>query len=131
MPPPRSLTQLISFEGHVAYLRHFISNLSRRCKSFKTLINKNAKFKWDEHHKCVFEDIKKYLTIPLMLVASILGKSLILYISTLDEIVGHFLNKKRRNKNALYYISHYLILSTINYHPIKKHLHNMLYHKKI
>ncbi|PKU67424.1 hypothetical protein MA16_Dca018389 [Dendrobium catenatum] len=40
MPPPKTLTQLRYFQGRLAYLRRFISNLSGRCQPFVALFKK-------------------------------------------------------------------------------------------
>jgi hypothetical protein len=36
MPPPENVHELKSLQGHLAYIRRFISNLSGRCKPFST-----------------------------------------------------------------------------------------------
>ena len=111
MPPPRSITQLRSFQGKVAYLRRFIANLSGKCQPFATLNKKDIKFKWDEHCQRAFDEIKSYLTHPPVLAAPIPGKSLILYTAALDESLGALLaqTNKEGKENALYYLSHRLI----------------------
>ncbi|XP_039123424.1 uncharacterized protein Mb2253c-like [Dioscorea cayenensis subsp. rotundata] len=38
MPPPKTLKQLRSFQGRLAYIRRFIANLSGRCKPFSKLM---------------------------------------------------------------------------------------------
>ncbi|PKU62748.1 putative mitochondrial protein [Dendrobium catenatum] len=85
MPPPKSLTQLRSLQGKLAYIRRFISNISGRCQPFSVLAKKNAKFIWDEKYQSDFENIKQYLTNPPVLAAPIPGRPLILYTAALDE----------------------------------------------
>ena len=50
MPPPKTLKQLRSFQGRLAYIQRFIANLSGRWKPFSKMVKKNTLFKWDE--KC-------------------------------------------------------------------------------
>lgn len=64
MPPPTNLHELRSFQGHLAYIRRFISNLSGRCKPFSRLMKKGVSFEWDQACQNAFLDIKKYLIHP-------------------------------------------------------------------
>ncbi|PKU78247.1 putative mitochondrial protein [Dendrobium catenatum] len=79
MPSPKSLTQLKSLQGRLAYIRRFISNISRRCQPFSVLVKKDTKFIWDEKCQNAFVNIKQYLSNPPILAAPIPGKPLILY----------------------------------------------------
>jgi len=47
MPPPRNLRELRGLQGRLAYIRSFISNLSRRCQPFTRLLKKDIPFIWD------------------------------------------------------------------------------------
>lgn len=44
MPPPRNLRELQGLQGRLAYIRRFISNLSRRCQPFTRLMKKDVPF---------------------------------------------------------------------------------------
>ena len=88
MPPPRSLTQLRSFQGRLAYLRRFISNLSGRCKPFAPLMRKDTRFRWDDQCQAAFDSIKGYLMQAPVLAAPIPGRPLVLYTAALDESLG-------------------------------------------
>ncbi|WP_161412679.1 ribonuclease H family protein, partial [Klebsiella pneumoniae] len=91
MPPPKSLTQLKSLQGRLAYLRRFISNLSGRCQPFAILNKKDTKFVWDDKCQYAFDEIKSYLANPPVLAAPIPGRPLILYTAALEESVGALL----------------------------------------
>ena len=91
MPPPKSLTQLRSFQGRLAYLRRFISNLSGLCQPFAALAKKDSRFHWDEGCQRAFENIKQYLMSPPILVAPVPGRPLILYTAALEESLGALL----------------------------------------
>ncbi|KAI0519707.1 hypothetical protein KFK09_007166 [Dendrobium nobile] len=123
MPPPKSLTQLRSLQGKLAYIRRFISNLSGRCQPFSVLAKKNAKFIWDEKCQSAFENIKQYLTNPPVLAAPIPGRPLILYTAALDESLGALLAQvnDEGKENALYYLSRRLLPTEIRYPTIEKH----------
>ena len=45
MPPPKTLKQLRSFQGRLAYIWRFMANLSGRWKPFSKLVKKNPPFK--------------------------------------------------------------------------------------
>ncbi|XP_062112479.1 uncharacterized protein LOC133823638 [Humulus lupulus] len=122
MPPPRNLRQLRGLQGRLAYIRRFISNLSGRCQPFSRLMQKNVPFIWDEACQNAFESIKKYLLHPPVLRAPILGKPLILYITSLDRSLGALLaqNNEEGKDVALYYLSRTLVGAEQNYPPIEK-----------
>ena len=48
MQPPRNLRELSGLQGRLAYIRRFISNLSRRCQPFTKLMKKGVSFIWDD-----------------------------------------------------------------------------------
>ncbi|XP_062114336.1 uncharacterized protein LOC133825400 [Humulus lupulus] len=122
MPPPHNLCQLRGLQGRLAYIRRFISNLSSRCQPFTRLMQKNVPFIWDKACQNAFESIKQYLSHPPVLRAPILGKSLILYITTLDRSLGALLaqNNEDGKEVALYYLSRTLAGAEHKYPPIEK-----------
>ncbi|XP_028549778.1 uncharacterized protein LOC110092989 [Dendrobium catenatum] len=123
MPPPKSLRQLRSLQGQLAFIRRFISNLSGRCQPFAKLMKKDVRFKWDDECQEAFDSIKRYLLSPPILAAPIPGKPLILYTAALEESLGALLaqHNKEGKENALYYISRRLIGAEIRYSSIEKH----------
>ncbi|KAG9458447.1 hypothetical protein H6P81_002955 [Aristolochia fimbriata] len=44
MPEPKNFSELKSFQGHLVYIRRFISNLASRCQPFSRLMKKNHSF---------------------------------------------------------------------------------------
>ncbi|KAI0494874.1 hypothetical protein KFK09_025020 [Dendrobium nobile] len=122
LKPPRSLTQLRSFQGKLAFLRRFISNLAGRCHPFAALAKKDARFHWDKNCQEAFESIKRYLTNPPVLAAPIPGKPLILYTTALDESLGALLAQENEEgkENALYYLSRRLIPAELKYPAMEK-----------
>jgi len=81
MPEPKNLKELHDLQGHLAYIRKFISNLADRCHPFSHLMKKWAPFEWEESCRNAFKSIKKYLSTPPVLGAPVPGKPLILYIA--------------------------------------------------
>jgi hypothetical protein len=95
MPQPKSIHDLKSLQGHLTYIRRFISNLSGRCKPFSWLMKKGVPFIWDQACQNALEDIKKYLTNPPVLCAPIKKKPLILYTTAMPTSLGAFLARGR------------------------------------
>ncbi|KAG9453423.1 hypothetical protein H6P81_006327 [Aristolochia fimbriata] len=62
MSEPRNISELKSFQGHLAYIRRFISNLAKRCQPFSCLMKKDMPFEWDESFRNAFNNKKAYLT---------------------------------------------------------------------
>jgi len=88
MPSPKNLHELRSLQGHLAYIRRFISNLAGRCQPFQRLMRKDTVFEWDQACQNAFDNIKKYLLNPLVLSAPTAKKPLILYIAAQERSVG-------------------------------------------
>ncbi|PKU62781.1 putative mitochondrial protein [Dendrobium catenatum] len=123
MPPPKTLTQLRFFQGRLAYLRRFISNLSGRCQPFTVLCKKDAPFRWDQNFQKAFDSIKQYFMNPPVLAAPIPRKPLILYTIALSESPGALLAQfnEEGKQNALYYLSRCLLPTEVNYPLFEKH----------
>lgn len=122
MPQPTNLRELKSLQGHLAYIRRSISNLSGRCKLFSRLMKKGVPFQWDQACENAFEDIKKYLTNPPVLCAAVKGQPLILYTAAMPTSLGALLaqNNDIRKEVALYYLSRTLLGAECNYLDIEK-----------
>ncbi|KAG9442543.1 hypothetical protein H6P81_018397 [Aristolochia fimbriata] len=91
MSEPRNISELKSFQGHLAYIRCFISNLAGRCQPFSRLLKKDTPFEWDESCRNTFNNIKAYLTKPPVLVAPIVDRPLLLYIAAQEKSLWHYL----------------------------------------
>ena len=59
LKPPTSNKQLKSFLGSVHHRTKFIPNLAPICREFKTLLQKDTKYIWTNHHQRQFENIKE------------------------------------------------------------------------
>ena len=88
MPEPKNLRELRSLQGHLAYIRHFISNLAGRCQPFSQLMRKDATFEWDKACRNAFESIKRYLLNSPVLGVPMPGKPLVLYIAAQEQSLG-------------------------------------------
>jgi len=86
-----NLKELRGLQGRLAYIRRFIVNLSGRCQPFTRLMKKGVSFVWDQACQESYEDIKRYLTKPSVLVSPTWGKSFLLYVKAMDHSVGALL----------------------------------------
>jgi hypothetical protein len=70
MMPPTTKRELQQLIGKINFVRRFISNLSGRIEPFMELvkIKANVEFRWGAEQQRAFEEIKKYLSKPPVLV---------------------------------------------------------------
>ncbi|GKV35504.1 hypothetical protein SLEP1_g43762 [Rubroshorea leprosula] len=111
MPPPKNLQKLKSLQGKLAYIWRFISNLAGRCHPFSKLMKKDAPFVWDKACQNAFDSIKEYLLHPLVLVAPILGRPLILYIATQEYSLGALLAQVIKGQALADFLANHPILA--------------------
>ena len=97
MHPPRNLKELRGLKGRLAYIRRFIANLSGRCQPFTRLMKKAASFVWDQACQEAYEEIKRYLIKPPVLVAPTSGEPFLLYVRVMDHSLGALLAQKDDN----------------------------------
>ena len=65
--PPTIVKGIRSFLGHVGFYKRFIKDFSKISKSLCKLLEKDAKFEFDDSCKSAFEEIKSRLVIaPIM-----------------------------------------------------------------
>ena len=82
MHPPKNLKELRGLQGRLAYISRFIANLSGHCQPFTRFMKKVVSFVWDKACQGAFEDIKRYLNEPPVLVAPTSEKPFLLYIKS-------------------------------------------------
>jgi ribonuclease HI len=122
MPPSQNLSELKSLQGHLTYIRRFISNLSGRTQPFTRLMRKGVPFHWDEQCQNVLDSLKRYLLNPPVLVAPVKGRPLILYIATQSTSIGALLTQHNDEGKEVpcYYLSRTLVGAENNYSLIEK-----------
>jgi hypothetical protein len=77
--PPCTVSEIRSFLGLTGYYRRFIEGFSKIMKPLTTLLEKDREFKWTGACQASFEELKKWLTIILVLVMPDLQKSFDIY----------------------------------------------------
>ena len=62
LPSPTNVKTLKQLLGHVGFYKRFIMDFSKIAKPLYKLLEKNAKFVWDEDCQRSFKEVKAYLT---------------------------------------------------------------------
>ena len=62
LPPPTNVKTAKQFLGHAGFYKRFIMDFSKISKPIYKLLEKDAKFSWDEDCQRSFEELKVYLT---------------------------------------------------------------------
>ncbi|KAG9458146.1 hypothetical protein H6P81_002654 [Aristolochia fimbriata] len=75
MPEPKTLSELKSLQGHLAYIRRFISNLAGRCQPFSHLMKKDTPFEWGRILPTGIPKHQNYLMKPPVLMARLEKRS--------------------------------------------------------
>jgi hypothetical protein len=102
--PPTNLKELQSLLDKINFVRRFISNLSQKVLPFSPLlrIKKDQKFVWGDEQRKAFDEIKKYMKEPPVLVPPQLNKPFKLYVEgwrPIPKPLDRPLYKNLREKN--------------------------------
>jgi hypothetical protein len=120
---PADKTELQSLIGKINFIRRFISNLLGKIKAFSPLLKLKAdqEFIWGAEQQLAQDEIKKYLTNPLVLVPPQHGKPFRLYLLTDDNVIGSALIQEFKGKErVICYLSRRLVDAETRYSAIKK-----------
>ena len=118
------------------YLR-FIEGFSKLAKPMIALLEKNAKFVWSEKCQASFEELKKRLTTPPVLVLLDISRSFSIYCDASRQGFGCVLMQEGRvvayssrqlRKHELNYPTHDLELAAV-VHALKIWRHYLIGHK--
>ena len=85
MQPPRRLKDMQRLAGCMASLGRFISKFAERALPFFKIMKRTGTFKWTPEAEKAFEDLKKYLASPPVMVAPRSGEHLKLYLSATPQ----------------------------------------------
>ncbi|KAM1240076.1 hypothetical protein ACFX2J_045437 [Malus domestica] len=88
MKYPTTLKDIQGLNGRVAALNLFLSRFIDRCKPFFRAIKKAHRDKWDDKCERAFQDLKKYLTSPLLLSKPEAAADLYIYLAILEVAVS-------------------------------------------
>ncbi|KAK1698329.1 hypothetical protein QYE76_015026 [Lolium multiflorum] len=81
-------TKLKEIQGRVAALSRFVARLGEKALPFYALIKQGEKFEWNEEAERAFEDLKRAISTPQILVAPTEKEPLLLYIAATPQVVS-------------------------------------------
>jgi hypothetical protein len=101
--PPTNLKELQSMLGKINLVRRFISNLSQKVLPFSPLlrIKKDQKFVWGDKQQKAFDEIKRYMKEPPVLVPPQLNKPFKLYVAADTQTIGSALIQEFEGKERI------------------------------
>jgi hypothetical protein len=102
MRPPAHIKDVQKLTGCLATLSWFISRVAERSLPFFKLLRKFGPFVWSNDAEEAFQELKRYLTSPPVMVAPKPGKPLLLYIAATSEAVSMVLVAERPNPHGLH-----------------------------
>jgi hypothetical protein len=93
---PTCKKELQSFLCKVNYLRRFILKLTGKVKAFTSILQlkSDAEFKWGTEQQMAFEEIKGYLSTPLVLKVTQSGIPFRLYVAAENDVIGTVLTQE-------------------------------------
>ena len=95
MQPPRRLKDMQRLAGCMASLGRFISKFGERALPFFKIMKKSGTFRWTPEADKAFEDLKRYLASPPVMVAPRTGEHLKLYLSATPQTASAVLVAER------------------------------------
>jgi hypothetical protein len=119
---PTTVTEVQSFLGLTGYYRRFIEGFSKIAKPMTSLLEKGREFKWDEKCQDSFDQLKKRLMSPLVLVMPDLQKGFDIYCDACGQGLGWVLMQeghviayasRQLRKHELNYPTHDLELAAV------------------
>ena len=123
LPSPTNVKTVRQFLRHVGFYRRFIMDFSKIAKPFYKLLEKDAKFVWDEDCQTSFEELKAYLTTAPIMRAPNWKLPFKVMCDASDLAIGAVLRKMEgRKPYVVYYESKTLNEAQRNYTTIKKEL---------
>jgi hypothetical protein len=109
---PTTVTEIQSFLGLAGYYRKFIEGFSKIAKPMTSLLEKGREFKWDEKCQDSFDQLKKRLMSPLVLVMPDLQKGFDIYCDACGQGLGCVLMQE---VHVIAYASRQLRKHELNY----------------
>jgi hypothetical protein len=95
MRPPARIKDVQKLTGCLAALSRFISRLAERTLPFFKLLRNSGPFVWTDEAEKAFQELKRYLTSPSVMVAPEPRKSLLLYVAATAKTVSMILVTER------------------------------------
>ena len=118
---PQNIKDVQRLTGRVAALTRFISRSSEKCKHFYDILKKNQKFEWTAQHEEALGSLKKYLSTAPLLMKTVDGEPLSLYLAVSGNAISAVLVKDHENQqHPVYYVSKSLLDAESRYSYLEK-----------
>ncbi|KAG9442206.1 hypothetical protein H6P81_018060 [Aristolochia fimbriata] len=128
LPPPTSIKDIRSFLGHAGFYRRFIIDFSKVAKPLSNLLMKDVKFDFNDECLHAFKLLKEKLISAPIAVAPDWTIPFELMCDAGDYAVGVVLGQRKENFfHTIYYGSHTLTGSQLNYTTTEKELLAIVY----
>ncbi|KAK1430664.1 hypothetical protein QVD17_13567 [Tagetes erecta] len=128
LPPPINVKGVRSFLGHAGFYRRFIKDFSAISKPLCNLLNKDARFVFDESCLKAFEVLKQHLIASPILQSPNWSIPFEIMCDASDHAIGAVLGQRVNKKPvAIYYASKTLTDAQLNYTTTEKELLAIVY----
>ena len=119
MKPSRNVKEVQSLNGKVAALNRFVSRATDKCLPFFRTLKRF--FEWTDECQLAFEELKAYLSTPLLLSPPQPGEELFLYLAVSPAAVSAALiREEEKVQKPVYYASRALRGAEERYLPMEK-----------
>ena len=81
MTAPKSIKEVQRLTGRIAALNHFVARSVERCLPFFQTLKQPKNFCWTSECQQAFDELRSYLSSPLLLAKPELGEELFLYLA--------------------------------------------------
>ena len=126
--PPTTVKGIRSFLGHAGFYRRFIRDFSKIVRPLCRLLEKDAKFNFDESCQYSFEEIKSRLVEAPIMAKPDWNKEFEIMYNASDYAMGAVLGQKADNKfRAIYYGNKTFNEAQENYSTTKKEMLAMVF----
>ena len=128
LPSPINVKTVRQFLGHAGFYMRFIKDLSKIAKPLYKLLEKDAKFGWDEDFQRSFEELKAYLTTAPIVRAPNWQLPFEVMCDASNLAIGAVLGQREEGKPyVVYYASKTLNEAQRNYTTTEKELLVVVY----
>ena len=126
--PPNSIKGIRIFLGHARFYRRFIKDFSKISKPLCRLLEKDAKFEFDDSCLSAFKEIKSILVIALIMATPDWNKEFEIMCDASDYAIGEVLGQRiEKIFRAIYYASKTSNEAQENYSTIEKEMLAMVF----
>ena len=121
LQPSRNPNEVQKLTGMMSALSRFISRLVERCRPFFLLLHKWKEFRWSEECVIAFQELKRYLSHPLIMFSLMVDEVLFAYITVALHAISLVLIQVNNGiQRPVYYVSKSLNEVEVRYLPLEK-----------